>query len=135
MLHEAKEWAPAHIAAAASREPRSAGEEVVLLVDILSSEVNSGYDEQRWAIVTRVHDHEVRNLIDVVRLVERPDGGPFVVLTLDRGDRVTLDRQRAVATGQEVLRRYEISADRSARLTGVGEVDRRASLRLDRGTE
>ena len=124
-LDAAREWAPPRVAALASREPRSSGEEVAVLADILSADVNSGYEEQRWKVVRQVDGRDIRSLADLVRLVERPDGDPFAVFGLDGGDRVTVDRARAAATGREVLARYEVASDRSPHLAAL--LERRAS--------
>jgi S1-C subfamily serine protease len=109
LLDAAKEWAPARLAALAGREPRSPGEEVVLLADVLSAEVNAGYEDQRWEVVRQVDGRDVRSLADLVRLVERPDGGPLVVFGLGEGGRVSVDRARATSTGGELLARYEMA--------------------------
>lgn len=53
--------------------------------------------------------------------VERASDEPFVVFTLGNGSRVTIDRSRAVATGSEVLARYEVAADRSPRLRSLAQ--------------
>jgi S1-C subfamily serine protease len=119
LLDFAKEWAPAGIAALADRESGPLGEEVVLLVDVLSAEVNAGYEGERWEVVRRVDGHEVRSMADLVRLAERADGGPFVVFGLASGSRVTVDRARAAATAGEVLARYEVASDRSPRLAAL----------------
>ena len=131
LLDAAKEWAPPRIAAVASAEPAAPGEEVVLLADILNSEVNAGYDDQRWEILRSVDGHAVRNIGEVVERVESPDGGPFVVFALGDGSRVTVDRARAAATGAEVLARYEVAADRSPRLAARRTEKRAAALPVE----
>jgi hypothetical protein len=118
-LDTAKEWAPPRLAALADREPRWPGEEVILLADLLVSEVNAGYQDRRWKVVRAVDGREVRDLAGLARLVERPDGGPLVVFSLEDGSRVTVDRAQAVATAAEVLARYEVATDRSARLAAL----------------
>ena len=119
LLDVAKEWAPARIAALAGFEQSTPGEEVVLLADVLTAEVNSGYEDQRWKVVAEVDGQEIERLADLVRLVEQPGGGPFVVFGLAGGGRVTVDRARATAAGREVLARYEVASDRSANLAGL----------------
>lgn len=119
LLDAAKDSVPVRIAALASGVPRSPGEEVVLLANVLSAEVNCGYEDQRWEVVGHVDGREVRSLADLVRLVERKDGGPFVVFGLAEGERVTVDRARATATRREVLARYEVASDRSPRLAAL----------------
>jgi hypothetical protein len=118
-LETAKEWAPPRLAALAEREPRWPGEEVILLADLLVSEVNTGYQDRRFKVVRAVDGREVRDIAGLARLVERPDGGPLVVFSLEDGSRVTVDRAQAVATAAEVLARYEVATDRSARLAAL----------------
>jgi S1-C subfamily serine protease len=118
-LDSGKEATPASLAVLASRSPRAPGEEVVLLANVLSADVNSGYEDRRWEVVREVDGREIRSLADLVRRVERPDGGPFVVFGLAEGLRVTLDRARASATKAEVLARYEVASDRSPRLAAL----------------
>lgn len=119
VLDWAREWAPPRVAAAAGGEPRSAGEEVVILADILTSELNSGYEAQRWEIVEAVDGEPVLDLARLARRVERKDGAAHVVFSLRGGSRVTIDRARAVASSAELLARYEIAADRSPRLRAL----------------
>jgi S1-C subfamily serine protease len=120
VLDWAREWAPPRVAAAAGAEPRAPGEEVVILADILASELNSGYEAQCWEIVDAVDGEPVFDLAGLVRRVEREDGAAHVVFSLRGGSRVTIDRARAVASAAELLARYEIAADRSPRLRALG---------------
>jgi hypothetical protein len=119
LLDTAKDSAPARVAALADRAQRSEGEEVVVLLNVLSAEVNSGYDDRRWDVIDEVDGQEIRSLADLVRRVERPDGGAFVVFEIADGGRVTVDRARAASTGAEVLARYEVASDRSPRLAAL----------------
>jgi S1-C subfamily serine protease len=117
LLDVAKDSAPAALAALAAGSPSSPGQEVVVLANVLSAEVNTGYEDLSWTVVRQVDGRDVNGLADVVRLVERPDGTPFVVFGLSEGRRVTVDRARAAATGPEVLARYQVASDRSPGLT------------------
>jgi S1-C subfamily serine protease len=119
VLDWAREWAPPSVAAAAGGEARSPGEEVVILADILTSELNSGYEAQRWEIVEAVDGEPVLDLARLARRVERKDGAAHVVFSLRGGSRVTIDRARAVASSAELLARYEVTADRSPRLRAL----------------
>jgi len=121
LLDTLEEHAPPSLVALARREARSPGEGVVLVTNVLASDVNAGYEDAVLETVKAVDERRVRSLEELVALVERADGGPFVTFALGNGARVTLDRQRAVATGPAVLARYEVAADRSPslrRLTG-----------------
>ncbi len=119
LLDYGKDWAPPALKALASRAPSAPGEEVVVLANVLSADVNSGYDDRSWEVVRQVDGRDVRSLADLVRRVERADGERFVVFGLAEGRRVTVDRARAAATAAEVLARYEVASDRSRRLAAL----------------
>jgi len=112
MLDSVKEYAPAPLVAQAEREALRPGQGLVLLANVLASEVNAGYEDAVWKAVRLVDGNEVGGLAELVSLVERPDG-PFVCFALADGSRVTIDRRRAVATAPEVLARYEVGAERA----------------------
>jgi S1-C subfamily serine protease len=119
LVDVAEKWAPAPITALTSQQPGAPGDEVVLLVDVLSAEVNTGYEDLGWQVVRDVDGQGVSSLVDLVRRVERPGAGSLVAFGVGEGVRVTLDRERAGATGREVLARYEVAADRSPRLAAA----------------
>ena len=119
MLDAAKEYAPAALVAQVEREALRPGQGLVLLANILASDVNAGYEDALWEVVRSVGGSEAGSLTELVALVERADSGPFVTFGLAGGRRVTIDRQRAVSTAPEVLARYEVAADRSPRLRGL----------------
>jgi len=116
LLDVGREWVPAPIAALAAQEPDNQRDEVVLLVDILSSDVNAGYSDERWRVVSDVDGRKVRNLRELVGAVEAPSAERFVSFDLSQGYRVTVDRSQAKASAHEVLERYGVVSDRSARL-------------------
>lgn len=119
LLDLGKGWAPPPIAALARMEPDDERDEVVLLVDVLSSDVNSGYSDERWQVVSGVDGWKARNLRELVRAVEAPSGERFVSFDLSNGYRVTVDRSQASASAPEVLARYGVASDRSARLAAL----------------
>jgi S1-C subfamily serine protease len=123
LLDLGKDWVPAPIAALARLEPDDERDEVVLLIDVLSSEVNAGYSEERWQVVDGVDGRRVRNLRALVHAVEASASAPgrFVSFDLSNGYKVTVDRKEALASASEVLGRYGIASDRSARLGLLSE--------------
>ena len=116
LLDSGKEWLPAPIAALAKQEPDAERDEVVLLVDVLSSEVNAGYSDERWEVVRGVDGRRTRNLRALVQAVEAPSSERLVSFDLSNGYKVTVDGKEALASASEVLGRYGIASDRSARL-------------------
>ncbi len=88
---------------------------MVLLVDILTSEVNSGYSDERLEVVHEVNGRKVGSLRDVAQSVEA-SSGRYVSFGLSSGYRVTINREEARANAHEVLQRYGVALDRSERL-------------------
>jgi hypothetical protein len=135
LLDQVKEWTPPSIAALADREPQQEGDEVVLLVDVLTSDVNSGYSDERWEVVSAVDGNKVRNLRGLVRAVEAPSAERFVSFDLSHGYRVTVDRGEAKASAPEILDRYAVASDRSAPLAAAppssGEAGRSVAAALE----
>ena len=126
MLDAVKEYAPAALVAQAQREAEQPGQGLVLIASVLSSDVNAGYEDAVWEVVRSVDGQAVASLAELVALVERAGGGPLVSFALADGSRVTIDRERALATAPEVLSRYEIPADRSHGLRALAEGGRQA---------
>lgn len=127
MLDVANELAPAPLVAQAEREASRPGAGLVLLATVLASDVNAGYEDALWELVRSVDGREVGSLAELVALVERANGGPYVSFGLDDGSLVT-DRQRAAATATEVLARYEVGADRSPRLRALSGSGKQAAI-------
>jgi len=115
LLDLAKPFAPPRIAALAGGERLRDGEEVVLLLDVLRGDVNAGYGEELFEVVEDVNGQEVSSLRELVQAVEGC-ADRFVSFGLSAGYRVTVDREEALTSAPELLERYGVSADRSARL-------------------
>ena len=116
LLNLTKEWTPPHLAALVGVESDDERQEVVLLADILASEVNSGYGNERFEVVSEVDGQKIRGLADLVRIVEAPSTRRYVSFGLSGGFRVTVSREEVAASGRGVLERYGVAADRSPRL-------------------
>ena len=89
-------------------------EEVVLLFQILSAELNYGYKgTSLW--VTHFNGQKVRNLAQMAALVESASG-EFLEWDTDDGSCIVLDRAEAMAQGGTILAQHAIANDRSADL-------------------
>ena len=89
-------------------------EEVVLLFQILSAELNYGYKgTSLW--VTHFNGVKVRNLAQMASLVESASG-EFLEWDTDDGSCIVLDRAEAMAQGGTILAQHAIANDRSADL-------------------
>ena len=101
-------------------EPEHPGQQVVLLGNVLTAAVNEGYGDDAGAVIQSVDGQPVRNLRELVALVEEGDD-PYVTFEYRRGGRITLDRQAARQATPGLLQRHRISSDRSASLEQPAE--------------
>jgi S1-C subfamily serine protease len=121
---------PPAVAVQLTRRPESAGDEVVYLADVLTGEVNRGYESTRGAVIHTVDGQPVRNLPELVQVVEEGHG-TFVTFGYGQGRRITLRRDEAAAANPGLLERYGVTADRSATLAREREVRLAAGGRGD----
>jgi len=89
-------------------------EEVVLLFQVLSAELNHGYKASSlW--VTHFNGQKVRNLAQMASLVEAATG-EFLEWDTDDGSSIVLNRAEALSQGSTILEQHAIANDRSADL-------------------
>ena len=69
-------------------------------------------ENKAWVYVTEVDGHKIRNLKELVELVEK-DAEPFVVFKNKWGHQIVLDREKAKAAQPQILATYRITEDRS----------------------
>ena len=91
------------------------GQEVVLALKVLSSELNEGYSRVSWWPVASVNGVDVINLKQLSELVENSDS-EFVVFKDQDGKELVLNRKQVAEKGDEILATYKIPQDRSADL-------------------
>ena len=87
-------------------------EEIVLVLKVLAAPVNQGYQDAANWIVTEVDGGKIRNLKELVELVEK-GANPFVVFKNKWGHQIVLDRAKAKAAQPQILATYRITEDRS----------------------
>ncbi len=91
------------------------GEEVVLILKVLSSSLNEGYSGVSWWPVESVNGEEVLNLKDLVKKVESSES-PYIVFKHEDGRELVLDRNRVQGESASILQTYRIRDDRSGDL-------------------
>jgi S1-C subfamily serine protease len=102
------------------------GEEVVIIIKVLASDVNNGYDDMVNRRVAEVNGKKIRNLKDLVDFVETDTDKPLVVLKTVDDQTIAIDRKKAEAAHEEILSTYRIADDRSPDLkeaAGSSRVD------------
>jgi len=90
--------------------------EVVLLLKVLPADVNQGYHSIVNWIVDRVDGKKVRDLKELIRMVETEAQGPFVVFESRNGQQLVLDRDKVTKNAAAILGTYRIPTDRSTDL-------------------
>jgi S1-C subfamily serine protease len=130
------EWwtrAPRHLLALLDRRVRFDGEQAVVLCSVMSAELNSGYEENAESLIVEADDQPVRNLRQLVGIIEGRESGLLVLKTQD-GRQIALDRERARREGPAILARYQVPRDRSGDLAAATGPDRARAAVL-RGAE
>jgi PDZ domain len=115
--------APKSLLATRDVLPAEAGEQVVLIAEVLPAEVNEGYHGVDSAIVRQVDGVKPHDLHHVVELLERGES-KFVTMTYGDGRRLVLDRAMAREANSKILKQYQIESDRSVDLVDRGTASR-----------
>jgi S1-C subfamily serine protease len=113
------EWwheAPSEIVAIYENDIRSASRsEVVVLQKVLADRVNQGYHDFESLIIDRVQGRKIRNLKDLIRIVESSTD-EFLSFQCQDDDMIVLDRVNVEKRSRGILRRYGVPFDRSKNL-------------------
>ena len=89
------------------------GEQAVILSKVLPAEVNSGYHEFRDLRIVSVNGRHIRNLRQLIEIVEKPSRNSSIEFQSDMGLKIVLDREQVRAEQEKILRTYSVPADRS----------------------
>jgi hypothetical protein len=108
--------APPEIISIYENEIRSASRsEVVILQKVLADRVNQGYHDFEALIIERVQGRKIRNLKELIRIVESSKD-EFIRFQSQDGDVIVLDRESVEKRNRSILRRYGVPFDRSVNL-------------------
>lgn len=95
------------------------GEQKILMLKVLASELTEGYLDYKFLELDKVDGEPILNMEELVEKLEATpsnDANPFVYFTDSNGLQIVLDRKRAKELNAQVLKTYRIAADRSANL-------------------
>ena len=98
-------------------QPRVKGEQAVILSKVLPAEVNSGYHQFRDLRIIAVNGKEIRNLQELIGIVDKPAKKSSIEFQSDLGLKIVLDRQQVASAKAQMLKTYSVPADRSENLT------------------
>ncbi len=93
---------------------RFPGEEVVILIRVLPSEINYGYHETRNWIVSKVNGTKIENMKHLVKVVESKIASEkFITFENPHGEQIVFSSGKAKQSGAPLLSTYQIPKDRS----------------------
>ena len=90
-------------------------QEVVIVQQILSDELNIGYDDCVNGVVEKVNGSRVSDIKDLIKKIQ-DCGDDYIVIELEYKSCVVLDRKKCMENNPDLLKRYKIPADRSENL-------------------
>jgi hypothetical protein len=106
------------------------GEEVVVIIKVLASNLNNGYDDLVDSRIVEVNGKPILNLQDLIRTVETDTETEFVVFKTEHNQSIALDRKKAEAAQAEILTTYRIAEDRSVDLKAAADNDATGGKKL-----
>ncbi len=98
-----------------SKWPTTERKEVVLALEVLPAEVNSGYHKINNRIITEINGRTFTDFYNFFELVSST-ADPYLAFGSSSGYMIIIDRQLAEESHKQILDTYHIRADRSADL-------------------
>lgn len=98
-------------------EPTRERRQVVVLTEVLADSSNVGFQEFGDNIIETVNGRKISTIRDVMEAIDG-HGQDYHVINDVRGFTISLDDRTARQSTERILRKYHISADRSADLKG-----------------
>jgi hypothetical protein len=78
-------------------------------VRVLADEVNIGYQNRRYEVITEVNGKSIGDMTDLIDAFEDNMDLHHVIIN-ERGERIILDRAKVEESAERILRKYSISA-------------------------
>jgi len=93
-------------------EPTKEQREIVVLVKVLADEINIGYHDFVDAVISSVNGLKISRIGDLIKGFEN-NKSEFHVIEDIRGFKMIFDRKKVDESGERILKKYKIGADRS----------------------
>jgi S1-C subfamily serine protease len=93
-----------------------AGEHVVIIIKVLPSQINNGFDGFINQRVVEVNGQKIRNLKELIQYTLISSEDPFVVFKTENNQTLAFDRRAVDEEQTELLKIYRITEDRSSDL-------------------
>ena len=92
--------------------PEKEDQQIVVLLKVLASEVNQGYQNVSNWVVDRVNGEKIWSMHDLLEKIENCQDA-YVILEDQWNKKIVLDKNKAIESQQEILETYRIPFDRS----------------------
>ena len=90
-------------------------QQIVVLSRVLAAEVNVGYQDLRATIVEKVNDKKIKDLKELISMVENTKKG-FIVFQLKNKTKIVFDVEKLKRSTPHIMNLYRIPRDRSLNL-------------------
>ena len=91
-------------------------QEVIILTTVLADRINLGYQNLRAEILVKVNDRPVRNLKELISMVEKSKDDFITFYFGEDNTPVTLNRKKMLERTPDILKNYRVPNDRSKSL-------------------
>jgi hypothetical protein len=88
-------------------EPTEDQTEVVVLIRVLTDEVNVGYQGFLYEVLSGVNGVRIKDLSSLVQAIES-NTGPYLVFLTEAGEKIALNREKAEESEERIARNYRI---------------------------
>lgn len=99
-------------------EPTEDRKEIIVLVKVLADEINVGYHDWRYNVISYVNGKKISTMKDLVSAFENYKGEYHFIVD-ERGYQIVLDKNKVDENSKKILEKYKINSDRSKDLKGI----------------
>jgi len=93
-------------------EPTADRREIVVLIKVLADEINAGYHDQIYNVISYINGGKISTIRDLVRAFEEHQGKYYIIVD-QAGYKIVLEKSKVDKNSQRILEKYGISSDRS----------------------
>ncbi len=86
--------------------------QIIVLVEVLADEVNVGYHNWRYKVISYVNGKKISTMNDLVGAFEEHKGKYHIIVD-EWGYKIVLEKNKVDENSQRILEKYRISSDRS----------------------
>lgn len=96
-------------------EPTDDQRQIILLVKVLADEINVGYHDWRYNVISYVNGKKISTIKDLVSAFENYKGKYHTIVD-EQGYQIVLEKSKADENSRRILEKYKVNSDRSKNL-------------------